>query len=184
MINQEPFNYIDTKQSANLLGYGQRHLIRLCNEHAIAGAIKKGGQWQIPVITIEQLRAEKKNLTTERIKIINLLKPYVLLHLASEGKRMREVKEEILQLKEQPIIDDASKFLIREFENKLAGQVRYFQEILRNLDAAENSISTKKEKQNENPNTQNNTDYLWNFYGRARNRIAAEYAPEIAERFL
>ncbi len=60
---QKSIDFVDTVRAAKLLGYTQRHVIRLCGEKALKGATKVGHLWLIPMTTIEllQIKKDKKN---------------------------------------------------------------------------------------------------------------------------
>ena len=124
-----------------MLGYSERQIRRLCIKGYVPEAIKRGGFWRIPSTTIEKLQAEQKKLIARETRILQLLKPYVLLYLSTVGQKEQEVGQEILALYSQPILDDMTKSHIKELQEKLEGFSRYSEQILRDLEAAEKLIS-------------------------------------------
>jgi len=70
-------------------------------------------------------------------EIYRRLRPYALQHLGEIGKQMQVTREEILQLLMQPLLDDASRFCISNLEEKYEGQLRYFKQIVSDLEKVE-----------------------------------------------
>lgn len=127
-------DFVDVEQAARLLGYGKRHLCRLCNSGAVLGAIKSGGYWQIPVSEIEKFQQTKPEKTYAK-KIVKLLSPYVLLHCGEIGLKTRETTETLFALKSQLIIDDFDKKTIRDCELRLQGYIKYQEKVWGDLKA-------------------------------------------------
>jgi excisionase family DNA binding protein len=61
-IDKRPVEYINTKQAANRLGCGTRHITRLCRHGLLKESRKLGGVWRIPKEQFEILRTQRKAL--------------------------------------------------------------------------------------------------------------------------
>ena len=69
-------------------------------------------------------------------RVIDVLRPYVELHMAEVSRHMRATADEILSLEQQPILDGYSQNRIKELQEELQGKRRYFSQIIRDLERA------------------------------------------------
>lgn len=129
--------YVNTKKAAEILGYTERYVTELSVLGKLLGAVKMGGRWKIPLISIDRFHKQQKELVSREAKAARLLKPYVLLYLSTVGQKIQETGNEILELETQPIVDDHSKNRIAELQNMLEGLKQYYVRILVSLSEAE-----------------------------------------------
>ncbi len=138
--NKTPADFIDSRQAAKLLGCGERHIIRMCKQGEMEGSAKISGFWRIPIVEINKRRSERKDLTRGHKALIQRLRIYGLLHLATVNKKAQEAGEEIMSLEAQPILDDWSKHRIVELQDQLEGCSRYTAKIWADLEVVEQSF--------------------------------------------
>ena len=83
-------------------------------------------------VSVVELLSSEFLIGAERT--IDILRPYVELHLAEVSRRMRATADEILSLEQQPILDNYSKNRIKELQEELQGERRYFSQITKELE--------------------------------------------------
>lgn len=131
---------LNAKDAARALGVREHQIYKLCEASLLRGATKAKGKWEIPSPAIREYENERRGKVPVELKTLKKVRLYILQHLSKVGEDSNHIGTAMLEIFEQPIIDDYSKEEIKKLEVSLRGCSRYTEEILAVLRRIDNDI--------------------------------------------
>jgi len=123
--------YVNTRKAAQLLGYGEYHTRVLSVSGKLPGAIKKSGQWKIPLSGVEEFQKQQKELVSREAQVEKILRPYLLAHLGKACEDFADTQGSVVRGIKFP---DRSEPEIKEQVKKVRDQqLAYIEKILADL---------------------------------------------------
>ncbi len=78
-------------------------------------------------ITVDDLMGG--DVLTGTAEVVRRLKPYVIAHIATIGRKTQELQDQILSLRLRPVWDSHNRHQIEVLQNELEGNVRYIAKV-------------------------------------------------------
>ncbi|MGD1042192.1 MAG: helix-turn-helix domain-containing protein [Sedimentisphaerales bacterium] len=116
---------LNSKDAAELLGVGERQVMRLCKGGQFPGAKKCHGEWEIPLAVVQCYEREQLGKIRVDAKLILRVSNRLSLYLAIVGEEGRRIVAQIHALQFQSVLTDFDRLEIAKLEDKLRGINRY-----------------------------------------------------------